>query len=64
MVLMLGLQWVVWHRLVAFWQRCATVDDLTGLLRPGAFWAGTEETTQIREHRPWVIVYADKERLR
>ena len=58
-VLVLGLQWVVWHRLVAFWQRRATVDDLTGLLRPGAFWARTEEAAQIRGHRPWVIVYAD-----
>ncbi len=58
-VLMLGLQWAVWHRLVAFWQRRATMDDLTGLLRPGAFWAGTEEAAQIRGQRPWVIVYAD-----
>lgn len=58
-VLMFGLQWVVWHRLVAFWQRRATVDDITGLLRPGAFWADTEEAVQIRGQRPWVIVYAD-----
>ena len=58
-VLMFGLQWVVWHRLVAFWQRRATMDDLTGLLRPGAFWADTEEAVQMRGHRPWVIVYAD-----
>ncbi len=58
-ILVLGLQWVVWHRLVAFWQRRATVDDLTGLLRPGAFWANTEEAAQMRGQRPWVIVYAD-----
>ncbi len=53
------VRWIMWHRVVALWQHRATVDDLTGLWRPGAFWAGTEEAAQMRGHRPWVMVYAD-----
>ena len=58
-ILMLGLQWVVWHRLVAFWQHHAIVDDLTGLLRPGTFWAHSEAAVRMRGQPPWVMVYAD-----
>ncbi|MCL4352221.1 MAG: GGDEF domain-containing protein [Firmicutes bacterium] len=58
-ILMLGLQWVVWHRLVAFWQRRAIVDDLTGLLRRETFWVHSEAAVQMRGQRPWVMMYTD-----
>ena len=57
--LVIGVRWVVCHRVLAFWQHRAAVDDLMQLLRPGSFWEWTEERAGIRGSWPWVIVYCD-----
>lgn len=56
---MFVIRWLVYHRLVAFWQRRAAVDDLMQLLRPATFWEWTEERATMRGTWPWVIVYCD-----
>ncbi len=54
-----GVRWVIYHRVLAIWQRRAVLDDLTELLRPGLFWEETETRAHIRGAWTWVIVYCD-----
>ncbi len=58
-VLFIALRWLVWYQLVPLWQQRATLDGLTGLVRPAAFWEMTEEGAATRGSWPWVVAYCD-----
>jgi len=57
-----GVSWALVRRYVVRpWQTLAQRDDLTGLLRPAAFWTAAETAVAdaITQHRPVAFVFLD-----
>ncbi|MCL4318351.1 MAG: GGDEF domain-containing protein [Firmicutes bacterium] len=53
------LRWIVWYQLLPVWQQRASLDGLTGLVRPAPFWEMAEEGAGTRGTWPWVVAYCD-----